>query len=103
VPRKPHESEDEYFARVDMEKRKALAADRAKAMAEDDRRRLKDTHFMHCPKDGHDLVTVSLHGVQVEQCGQCNGMWLDAGELDELVESDRSGLIEKLRNVFRGE
>ena len=103
MPRRSNETEEEYFARVDVEKRKALAEQRAKAMAEDERRRLKESHWMHCPKDGQDLITVSLHGVQVEQCGHCNGMWLDAGELDELVKSDRSGLIEKLRNVFRGE
>ena len=101
MPQKPSESEEEYFARVEFEKRRAMAAERARSMAEDERQRLKDTHYMHCPKDGHELVTVSLHGVQVDQCGSCSGIWLDPGELDELIESDDSGALKRFWSIFK--
>ena len=100
MTKKPTENEDEYFARLDFEKKKAIAAKRAQDMAEDERRKLKDLHFMHCPKDGHDLVAITLHGVQVERCPSCEGMWEDKGELDQLVKNDDSGLFKRIVGIF---
>ena len=34
---------------------------------------------MKCPKDGYDLVSSTYHGVQIETCPHCGGMWVDAG------------------------
>jgi hypothetical protein len=102
VPQKPSESEEEYFARIEFEKRKAIAAERARTMAVSERDRLKELHFMHCPKCGQDLVTISMHGVQVDQCGGCGGMFLDAGELDELIQSDDSGAVKRFFGMFKG-
>ena len=36
---------------------------------------------MKCPKDGYDLSSSEFHGVQIDTCPHCGGMWLDAGEL----------------------
>jgi Zn-finger nucleic acid-binding protein len=42
---------------------------------------------MKCPKDGTELVEKSYkRGLIVDECPQCNGMWLDANELDELED-----------------
>ena len=48
---------------------------------------------MKCPKDGSQMVEDQLQGVTIDICGQCNGVWLDWGELrrisDRLVTEDQ--------------
>ena len=98
--------EDEWFvknekemleqARVAREKRER---ERAEREALDERQRIKKLHFMKCPKCGHDLVECNLEGVNVDQCGFCEGVFLDAGELDSLFlkhDSERKGVLRKL-------
>lgn len=44
---------------------------------------------MKCPQDGVEMDHVSRHGVEIEHCPQCGGVWLDRGELDHLIEAVR--------------
>ena len=37
-----------------------------------------------CPNDGHKLGEGKVGGVTVDFCLHCNGLWLDAGELETL-------------------
>ncbi|WP_197033022.1 zf-TFIIB domain-containing protein [Thiomonas sp. FB-Cd] len=39
---------------------------------------------MKCPKCNVDLVPEVRHGVDMNLCPSCKGMWLDAQELDQL-------------------
>lgn len=91
-PKKPSKNEDEYFAKLDAE---LLARTRAREHQERDEAERR-SHYMKCPKTGHDLVTISLHGVQVDTCQHCGGMWLDAGELDTLLKHEEPGLLRKV-------
>lgn len=102
MPQKPSESEEEYFARQEMERRKEMAARRSAEMAAEEREKLKQLHWMHCPKDGTELATVRLKGVAVDTCASCGGMWLDAGEMDELVDNADTGPLGALRKIFKG-
>lgn len=36
---------------------------------------------MICPKCQYPLQTMSFDGIEVEQCANCQGIWLDLGEL----------------------
>jgi hypothetical protein len=61
--------------------------------------RLKKLHFMKCPKCGHDLKEVDLHGVKADQCTFCEGLFFDAGELDQVFlkkVEDRKGFFRRL-------
>lgn len=49
-----------------------------------------------CPKDGSALATVEQHGVKVEECPTCHGVWLDAGELERLAERERDSWLGRL-------
>jgi hypothetical protein len=102
MPQKPSETEEEYFVRRDMERRKELAAKLQQETAKDEQERLKKLHWMRCPKDGHELATVRLRGVAVDSCAACGGLWLDAGELDTVVSNTDDSVLGKLRNIFRG-
>jgi uncharacterized protein len=89
---KPSRNEDEYFAREDAELLRKQR-DRAQAAATDAERK---SHFMKCPKDGYDLASSAFHGVQVETCPHCGGMWLDAGELEAVSHEERPSVFTRV-------
>lgn len=43
-----------------------------------------------CPTDGTVLRRIERSGVHVDACPSCRGVWLDRGELDKIVEHERS-------------
>jgi Zn-finger nucleic acid-binding protein len=86
---KPSRNEDEYFAREDAELMRKQRERAHSAAVEAERK----THYMKCPKDGYDLTSSEYHGVQIETCPHCGGMWLDAGELDAVAHEDHPTVL----------
>ena len=41
---------------------------------------------MKCPNCEATLVMSERHGVEIDHCPQCRGVWLDRGELDKIIE-----------------
>ncbi|MBX3145588.1 MAG: zf-TFIIB domain-containing protein [Gemmatimonadales bacterium] len=84
---KPSQNEDEYFARQNAEllETQRIAQQKAADLAE------RKTHYMRCPKDGGHLEHHSIGGVEIDRCPDCNGIWLDDGELDTLAKQDDPG------------
>jgi hypothetical protein len=103
TPGKPSSSEEEYFVREDAEKKRKLAlqAKREKETAE--LKRLKDLHFMHCPKCGLQMQEVRYRGVNVDVCFSCNGIFLDQGELEHLEKPESRGVMTSILNWFKPE
>lgn len=98
--RKPSELEDEYIARMEYERLKKLEHEKHLKLAEEEKKRLKDLHFMRCPKCGMELIEIDYKGIKVDKCSECEGIWLDAGELEAVAKLEKSGL-DKLFGVFR--
>jgi len=76
--------------------------ERAALEKESELRRLKEAHFMKCPKCGHDLKEEVLEGISVDRCTFCEGIFFDAGELDTLLakkNEDRRGFFRKLVRI----
>ena len=86
---KPSQNEDEYFARQNAELLVRQREELERQRLEAERR----SHIMKCPKDGYDLATTVHHGVSIDVCSHCGGMWLDAGELEQLSQEDRPGVL----------
>lgn len=42
-----------------------------------------------CPKDGAALHVVMAHGVEIDVCAGCGGVWLDDGELERIARLRR--------------
>ena len=42
---------------------------------------------MKCPRCNIELKTENYKDIEVDRCSQCNGMWLDYGELDQLEDT----------------
>ncbi len=100
---KPSRAEDEYFARQEIERRKKWAKEKEQNMAAGEKERLKQLHYMKCPKCGMDLSTIELQGVKVDQCASCGGIFFDAGEVEQLLNREKSqGALSKVFSVFRG-
>jgi len=97
-PEKPSRNEDEYFAKRDAEllRQQRAAAQAANADAE------RKSHHMKCPKCGYDLLTGEWHGIQIDQCTHCHGIWFDAGEAESLVKGEEGALGRVFRSVMRG-
>jgi RNA polymerase-binding transcription factor DksA len=103
TPGKPSTTEDEYFVREDAEKKRKLALQLKKETEESERKRLRDLHFMHCPKCGMQMQEVKLRGVDVDVCFSCSGVFLDKGELEHLEKPESRGVMSAILNWFKPE
>jgi RNA polymerase-binding transcription factor DksA len=86
-------------ARVAREKREKERAEKEKA---EERQRLKEQHFMRCPKCGHEMAEEKLGAISVDRCGFCEGIFFDAGELEQLLskkDSEARGFFRKLIKI----
>ena len=41
---------------------------------------------MNCPTDNTTLQLAERHGIEIDYCPACRGVWLDRGELDKIIE-----------------
>lgn len=93
--------EEEYFARIEKEKKAALKekldAEAAAKAAEE----LKQLHYNRCGRCGNEMNTKIFKGVEIDVCPSCNAVLLDPGELEELVGEDQSGVVASLGELFR--
>ena len=100
MPVKPSEKEQEYFARLELERRRKHEEERHKKIAAEEKRRLKELHHMRCPKCGMELTEIEYKGIKVDNCLGCDGIWLDAGELERVSNLEKSS-FDKLFGVFK--
>ncbi|WP_191298475.1 TFIIB-type zinc ribbon-containing protein [Lentzea cavernae] len=47
---------------------------------------------MICPKCQHAMHTFDRNGIHLEQCDNCRGIYLDNGELEQILQSYRAHL-----------
>ena len=87
--------EDHYFAQRDkalLEKMKA-----GQAAGEN----IREEALGRCPRCGVPLRHQQLHGVTIDQCEKCGGLWLDKGELEAIGKVENEGWIARwLRTEF---
>jgi ribosomal protein L37AE/L43A len=99
VPVKPSDKEEEYFKRLDEEKKKHLREKLDKKRSEEERKKAKDASWMKCPKCGDDLEEIEHLSVKIDRCTGCGGIWLDKGEL-EILQGDAS-FVTSFKKLFR--
>lgn len=103
TPGKPSTTEDEYFVREDAEKKRKLAMQQQRETADAEKARLKQLHWMRCPKCGMQMHEVRMRGVDVDVCFSCNGVFLDQGELEHLEKPESKGVMGAILNWFKPE
>ncbi|KAB2924939.1 MAG: zf-TFIIB domain-containing protein [Bacteroidetes bacterium] len=100
MPVMPSDKEEEYFLRLELEQRKKREEERKKQVAEEEKRRLKELHHMHCPKCGMELREIDYKGIKVDKCFHCEGIWLDAGEMEAIGEMEK-GAMKRMFSLFK--
>ena len=76
--------EDEYFRRHDKE---SLARLR-EALREEAKAKGEPVGTMPCPRCDGVLHEETFDNVVIDRCDKCNGVWLDAGELEQIIKQE---------------
>ena len=97
---KPSHTEEEYFVKVEAEKKKRLNEETRQKLSQEERLRLKELHWMRCPKCGAELHPLPYKGVVIDKCFSCHGIFLDDGELEKVVGEER-GFLTGVLSLFR--
>lgn len=97
---RPSEREAEYIARTEFEKLRKLEEGKHKKLKTEEKKKLKELHYLKCPKCGMELIEIDYKHIKIDKCSECEGIWLDAGELEAVSNLEKSGL-DKLFGVFK--
>jgi RNA polymerase-binding transcription factor DksA len=103
---KPSHTEDDYFSKEDAEKKRKLAHKVHRDMAVDEAKRLRDLHHGHCPSCGQGMHEVKLRGVPVDICFACNGIFLQAQDVEAFqrqINEGRRGVVAAILNWLKPE
>lgn len=88
---RPSDNEQEWIHRQEAERLRKLREREAADTAEAEKRRLKELHWMRCPKCGMELAEIDYRGVEVDACFSCGGMFFDQGEVETLADDEHGG------------
>ena len=89
--------EDIYFAERD----RTLVEQLRRSKESGDEAAEKQAAHMRCPKCGERLTQRHLHGIEIEECPGCHGIWLDQGEAEKIGRRETEGWIARwLRTEF---
>ena len=56
-----------------------------------------------CPKCGQSLSARNVDDVDIDECAACGGIWLDKGELEQIVSRESEGWASRwVRSVLAG-
>ena len=91
--------EEQYFARLEVERGSKSAERRRAKLLTEERGRARMLHFMKCPKCGMQIAEIAFGDVRIDQCFSCDGLWLDKGELD-LIRQKEGGFLGRMSSVF---
>jgi hypothetical protein len=100
MPLKPTSAEDEYFAREEAIKLRKLAQQQKKGMSDEEKKKLKELHYMHCPKCGMEMKTIQINKVDIDKCFSCGGLYFDDGELEKVTQR-ASEFFQIVGDVFK--
>jgi uncharacterized protein len=102
----PSEREESYFALKEIKRKKKQEEERRKKIKEQKnkyeaqkKRRLKELHYMCCPKCGQKLMEIGYKKLRIDKCSGCRGTWLDEGELEAIAKLDEN-VLDKFVDFF---
>ena len=99
--------EDQWFDEFEQdllrrarEKKRREEEKKRKAAEDEELKRLKELHWMKCPKCGHDMKEIDISGVLVDQCVLCHGLYLDLGEMETLFSRKAEATKSFFKKLF---
>lgn len=100
TPTKPSQNEQDYFGKVEFEKKRALSKKANSKIKEEERKRLKELHHMRCSKCGMELGSVVFKGFLIDKCYECGAIVLDQKELEKLV-GEEEHILSSIFSLFK--
>ena len=91
------ENERQLLEQVRREREQRLEAYREET---EDRERLRQAHWMRCPKCGNEMKVEQLEGIEIERCSVCGGMFFEHNELQTLLMRKQERRFKFYRNMF---
>ena len=92
--------EEEYFAKVEAQKKAELRKELEKAESARSAAELKALHHLHCGKCGARMETKAFKGVEIDLCPACGAVLLDPGELEQLAGADKGRAVDMIASLF---
>jgi len=74
--------ENEYFRRQEQE-----LVEKMKSKLKAENAQASD---LGCPKCDGKLVETDFENIKIDVCDKCTGVWLDAGELAQIIDKDKN-------------
>jgi hypothetical protein len=99
---KPHKIEDQHVLEQELSRRLQKLEAEQQLMAQAEKQRQKELHWMRCPKCGQSLATEHYGTVEIDVCPSCRGLWLDANELETILASESSLFRSCIKILRRG-
>jgi hypothetical protein len=90
--------EEEYFNRIEAERLAKRRDEAAKAKHTEERK----SHIGRCPACGGSLKPEQYHGVTIDRCEDCKGIWFDAGEAESLLDKNPGALTSFFGDLIGG-
>ncbi|MFA4985783.1 MAG: zf-TFIIB domain-containing protein [Candidatus Brocadiia bacterium] len=98
---KGSDHEEKWALEEEKKRREKLAA---KKLEEEQKQKL-NACFMHCPKCATVLKTITIEGLEIDECPQCKGIWFDVGELEmyqKMTEEKKKSFVAKVFDSLFG-
>ena len=102
MPHKPSDNEQEWIHREEAARLRSAREETARETVEAEKERLKQEHWMRCPKCGMELAEIDFRGIEVDACFACGGMFFDHGEVDKLTSAADTGILGKMTSAIFG-
>jgi len=93
--------EEDYFARIEFERRQKQLEEKQRQMEQEEKKRMKDLHWMQCPKCGMEMIEIDFEGIKVDKCSSCLGIYFDDGEVSQLVDKNKPDFLGRLSSIFK--
>jgi hypothetical protein len=90
--------EDEYFHRKEQESLKKVR----QRLLKEEQEQNKEMAHLCCPKCGEALEEITFQEIQVDRCTACQGVWLDAGELEHVTARETQGWLSHFWRSSKG-
>ncbi len=92
--------EDEYFRKLDAEKRAGLREKLEQEHAAIEAEERRKLHYHMCGKCGASMETLVFRGIEIEKCISCSAVLLDPGELETLAGEDHTDILASFFSMF---
>lgn len=97
---KPSKNEDEYFAKLDVDKARRLSRQVSDRYHKEEKDKLRQIHEKHCSKCGMDLQSITFQGFVIDKCFDCGAVVLETGQFEKLAGSEE-GFLTALVSLFK--